>query len=79
MREASVGHQCPECVAEGRRTVRRATTAFGGSPVGQQGYVTIALVALNIAAALIGVLMGGPSRCSVGSSPMPARSRRTAR
>ena len=60
MREASVGHQCPECVAEGRRTVRRATTAFGGSPVGQQGYVTIALVALSIAAALIGVLMGGP-------------------
>jgi membrane associated rhomboid family serine protease len=59
MREASVGHQCPECVAEGRRTVRRATTAFGGSPVGQQGYVTIALIIIDVGVALLGAAMAG--------------------
>jgi membrane associated rhomboid family serine protease len=48
MREAAVGHQCPECVAEGRRTQRQTRTAFGGGTVGRQGYVTIALIAINV-------------------------------
>lgn len=48
MREASVGHQCPECVREGQRTQRPVRTAFGGTTVGQRGYVTITLVAINI-------------------------------
>jgi membrane associated rhomboid family serine protease len=47
MREASVGHQCPECVAEGRRTQRPVRTAFGGSALGARGYVTISLIAIN--------------------------------
>ena len=29
MNEASVGHQCPECVTEGRKTQRPVRTAFG--------------------------------------------------
>ncbi|WP_030170559.1 rhomboid family intramembrane serine protease [Spirillospora albida] len=29
MRDAAVGHQCPECVAEGNRGVRQPRTAFG--------------------------------------------------
>ena len=41
MNEASVGHQCPECVAEGRRTQRPVRTTFGGSLAGAKGYVTI--------------------------------------
>jgi membrane associated rhomboid family serine protease len=48
MREAAVGHQCPECVAEGRRSVRQTRTAFGGSTVGRQGYVTITLIVANV-------------------------------
>lgn len=53
MHDASVGHQCPECVAEGRRTQRPVRTAFGGSQRGEQGYVTITLIGLNVLMMLI--------------------------
>jgi membrane associated rhomboid family serine protease len=59
MREASVGHQCPECVAEGRRAQRPARTAFGGGAAGQRGYVTKVIVALNVVVALIGLALSG--------------------
>jgi membrane associated rhomboid family serine protease len=59
MREASVGFQCPECVAAGQRTMRPVRTAFGGSRLGYAGYVTMSLVALNVLAALAGVAMSG--------------------
>ncbi|MGC9667089.1 rhomboid family intramembrane serine protease [Planosporangium sp. 12N6] len=65
MNEASVGHQCPECVAEGRRTQRSARTAFGGTAAGSQGTVTKVLIALNVAVMIIGVLVNG-SRAAVG-------------
>jgi membrane associated rhomboid family serine protease len=53
MREASVGHQCPECVAVGRRTQRPVRTAFGGTQIGAKGYVTRTLIALNVLVAII--------------------------
>ncbi|MFU8876143.1 rhomboid family intramembrane serine protease [Micromonospora sp. SL4-19] len=53
MREASVGHQCPECVNEGRRSVRPARTAFGGGAAGREGYVTKILIALNVLVMLL--------------------------
>jgi membrane associated rhomboid family serine protease len=54
MRDAAVGHQCPECVAEGRRTQRQARTVFGSTRgAGQAGYVTIGLIALNIIMLLV--------------------------
>jgi membrane associated rhomboid family serine protease len=53
MREAAVGHQCPECVAEGRRTQRQTRTAFGGSTLGRQGYVTITLIVANVLMLLV--------------------------
>jgi membrane associated rhomboid family serine protease len=48
MNEAAVGHQCPECVAEGRRTVRARRTTFGGTMAGTRGYVTISLIVINV-------------------------------
>src|SRR5689334_1301687 len=59
MTEASVGFQCPECVAEGRRTQRPVRTTFGGSRLGDAGYVTTTLVGLNVLGLLVGVVMVG--------------------
>jgi len=53
LREAPVGYQCPDCVAEGRRSVRPTRTVFGGSTVGVRGYVTKALVFINVAVMVI--------------------------
>jgi membrane associated rhomboid family serine protease len=47
MRSASVGQQCVDCVGQGTRTTRQATTAFGGRPAAGT-IVTWALVAINI-------------------------------
>jgi membrane associated rhomboid family serine protease len=49
MRSAAVGHQCPECVREGNRTVRQARTVFGGR-VATRPVVTLTLIALNVIA-----------------------------
>jgi membrane associated rhomboid family serine protease len=65
MTEASVGHQCPECVAEGRRTQQSARTAFGGTATGRQGTVTKALIWINVAVMILGVLING-ARAAVG-------------
>lgn len=67
MRAASVGHQCPECVAEGRRTQRPARTAFGGGAAGRQGYVTKALIGINVLVMLISAAVGGAQSLAGGS------------
>src|SRR3954471_24241237 len=59
MREASVGHQCPECVAEGKRTQRQARTAFGGSLAGRAGYATRTLIGINVLFLVASVIAGG--------------------
>ncbi|MFI5893157.1 rhomboid family intramembrane serine protease [Actinoplanes sp. NPDC051513] len=59
MHEASVGHQCPECVAEGKRSQRPARTAFGGSRAGQAGIATRTLVAINVAVMVLSAIVGG--------------------
>ncbi len=51
MREASAGHQRPECVKEGARSVRRARTPAGGR-VTTTPLVTYTLIGLNVAACL---------------------------
>ena len=65
MNVASVGHQCPECVAEGRRTSRPARTAFGGGVAGRAGVVTKTLIAINVIVMLISIFTGG-SRAVAG-------------
>ncbi len=48
LREASVGHQCVDCIAEGQRGVRRGVT-IAGAPPGGRPLVTPVLVVLNVA------------------------------
>src|SRR5215813_4818637 len=56
MYDAAVGHQCPECVAEGRRTQRPARTVFGAARgAGEAGYATITLIAVNVLMLLLSV------------------------
>jgi membrane associated rhomboid family serine protease len=47
MRSASVGQQCVDCIGQGARTTRQATTAFGGLPTAGT-IVTWTLVAINV-------------------------------
>ena len=68
MRDASVGHQCPECVNEGRRSVRPARTAFGGGAAGRHGYVTKALIALNVLFMVLSIASDRGGDAAVGGS-----------
>ncbi|MQY05148.1 rhomboid family intramembrane serine protease [Actinomadura macrotermitis] len=53
MREAAVGHQCVECVAEGRRSVRRPRTVLGApARAGARPVVTYTLIGLCVLAYL---------------------------
>ena len=57
---ASVGHHCPDCVREAGRGQRTAVTAFGGDArIGSQGYVTKALIAINVAMLLVSLAVSG--------------------
>jgi membrane associated rhomboid family serine protease len=59
LREAPVGFQCPECVAEGHRSVRAARTIFGGSTKGALGYVTKTLIFINVAVMVASIASAG--------------------
>jgi membrane associated rhomboid family serine protease len=65
MNVASVGHQCPECVAEGRRTQRPVRTAFGGSAAGRAGAATKTLIGINVLVMVLSIAIGG-SRAVAG-------------
>ncbi|HVH23306.1 MAG TPA: rhomboid family intramembrane serine protease [Pseudonocardia sp.] len=55
MREASVGHQCVECVKDGARSVRQARTVVGGR-IAATPLVTSVLIGLNVLAYLAEVV-----------------------
>src|SRR3954466_7156366 len=59
MNAASVGHQCPECVAEGKRSQRPVRTAFGGSAAGPAGTATMTLIGINAAVMIVSIVTGG--------------------
>lgn len=61
MRTASVGFQCPDCVAEGARTTRQARTAYGGVRHARPGLVTQVLIGLNILVFVLVLGTGGSS------------------
>jgi membrane associated rhomboid family serine protease len=52
MRSASVGQQCVDCVGQGARSTRQASTPFGGRPA-SGAVVTWTLVAINVAVFLL--------------------------
>ncbi|MDA2806512.1 rhomboid family intramembrane serine protease [Nocardiopsis suaedae] len=52
MNDASVGHQCPECVAEANRRVRAPRTVFGGRPTAAP-YATWTFIGLMVAGYLL--------------------------
>ena len=66
MHEASVGHQCPACIAEGRLTQRPVRTTFGGGITGTRGYVTITLIVLNCLVAVASALSSGSAGALAG-------------
>lgn len=68
MVEASVGFQCPECVSEGNRGVRRTRTAFGGRPVAAP-YVTWTILGLMVAGFIAQLGTSDPVG-RAGSSPL---------
>lgn len=59
MREASVGFQCPDCVAQGRANVRQPRTLAGGAVSVDAGIVTFVIIAINVAAQLVVMGTGG--------------------
>jgi membrane associated rhomboid family serine protease len=63
MRDAAVGFQCPECIAEGRRTVRAPRTRFGalstGLANGRASVTSLVLIGINVAVWLAITASGG--------------------
>jgi membrane associated rhomboid family serine protease len=63
MREAAVGFQCPECIAEGRRTVRTPRSRFGavsaGLATGSASITSLVLIGINAAVWLAITVTGG--------------------
>jgi membrane associated rhomboid family serine protease len=67
MTPASVGFQCPECVREGRASVRAPRRGGGLQAAGRRwGAVTLTLIAANVAMFVVSAI----SAASVGNSPL---------
>jgi membrane associated rhomboid family serine protease len=59
MSPAPVGFQCPECVAEGRKSTRQPRTPFGGRRNGDSALVSRVLIGINAAVWLLILATGG--------------------
>lgn len=67
MTPAAVGFQCPECLREGRATVRGKTTPYGARVV-ERAYATYTLIAVNVLVFLATLVSGGSSVAFAGGS-----------
>lgn len=61
MRDASVGFQCPSCVAEGAKTTRSGRTAYGGLRPSNASTTSGVLIGINVAVWLAILVSGGNS------------------
>jgi membrane associated rhomboid family serine protease len=57
MTQAPVGQQCPDCVNEGKRTVRQARTVLGGRTISRPT-VTYTLLIMNVVVFVITLITG---------------------
>ncbi|WP_112136945.1 rhomboid family intramembrane serine protease [Glycomyces dulcitolivorans] len=70
--DAPVGFQCPDCVAEGRRTMRKTRSSFGGgSRAGAAGTVTKVLIGANVAVFVLALVAGGSIQAATTSAMTP--------
>jgi membrane associated rhomboid family serine protease len=58
MRDASVGFQCPDCVAQGAKSTRAARSAYGGKRSDNPQLTSIVLIGINVAVWLAIVASG---------------------
>jgi membrane associated rhomboid family serine protease len=61
MRDAAVGFQCPECIAEGKKSTRSGRTAYGGLRPSNASTTSFVLIGLNVAVWLGILVTGGNS------------------
>ena len=61
MRPASVGFQCPSCVAEGGRSTRSARTSYGGRRSGNPALTSQVLIGINVLVWVLVLATGGRS------------------
>ena len=67
MNDAAVGFQCPDCVAEGRKTTRSGRTAYGGLRPTNASITSFVLIGINaVVWVAIMVTGGGSSRWWTG-------------
>ncbi|WP_426247216.1 rhomboid family intramembrane serine protease [Nocardioides sp. LHG3406-4] len=59
MRDAAVGFQCPDCVAEGAKSTRSGRAAYGGRRSGDPTLTSKVLIGINAAVWLLVVATGG--------------------
>lgn len=70
--DAPVGFQCPDCVAEGRRTIRKTRSSFGGGArAGAAGTVTKVLIGVNVAVFVLALITDGSLRAAATSEMTP--------